>query len=116
MVKIFAVDTSLFSIVKDPLSCATKEVLNFLGATKLNCDLERILDWANQWKMSFNPDPSKQAVEVYFSRRTVSLTSPPLRLCSHFADSYYSEQNTFRFEVFTRRKNSWTVPKQRVHI
>ena len=28
--------------------------------------------------MSFNPDPSKQAVEVYFSRRTVSLTSPPL--------------------------------------
>ena len=68
MVKIFADDTSLFSIVKDPLSCATK----------LNCDMERILDWANQWKMSFNPDPSKQAEEVYFSRRTVSLTSPPL--------------------------------------
>ena len=28
--------------------------------------------------MSFNPDPSKQVVEVYFSRRTVSLTNPPL--------------------------------------
>ena len=29
--------------------------------------------------MSFNPEhSSKQAVEVYFSRRTVSLTSPPL--------------------------------------
>ena len=68
MVKIFDDDTSLFSIVKDPLSCATK----------LNCDLERILDWANQWQMSFKPDPSKQAVDVYFSRRTVSLISPPL--------------------------------------
>ena len=66
VVKIFADDTSLFSIVKDPISCATNH----------NYDLERIIDWANQWKMYFNPDASKQ--EVYFSRRTVSLTSPPL--------------------------------------
>ena len=36
---------------------------------KLNSDLERIAGWANQWKMSFNPDPSKQAIEVYFSRK-----------------------------------------------
>ena len=31
----------------------------------------RISEWAYQWKMSFNPDPSKQAVEVYFTRKSV---------------------------------------------
>ena len=29
--------------------------------------------WANKWKMPFNPDPSKQAQEAIFSRK--SLTS-----------------------------------------
>ena len=31
------------------------------SANELNNDLEKISDWAFQWKMSFNPDPSKQA-------------------------------------------------------
>ena len=57
--KIFADDTSLFSVVIDQL----------LSCEELNRDLARISEWARQWKMSFNPDPSKQAVEVYFSRR-----------------------------------------------
>ena len=51
-VKIFADDTSLFSLVTDQGECSIK----------LNRDLGRIAAWANQWKMSFNPDPSKQAV------------------------------------------------------
>ena len=38
-------------------------------SVKLNSDLERIAGWAKKWKMSFNPDPSKQAIEVYFSRK-----------------------------------------------
>ena len=29
--------------------------------------------WAYQWKMSFNPDVSKQAQEVIFSKRTQNL-------------------------------------------
>ena len=29
-------------------------------------DLNRIKEWAFQWKMSFNPDPNKQAAEVIF--------------------------------------------------
>ena len=45
---------------------------------KLNKNLERINVWANQWKMSFNPDPSKQAVEVYFSRKLDLVHAPPL--------------------------------------
>ena len=33
----------------------------------MNSDLSKISIWAFQWKMSFNPDPSKQAQEVIFS-------------------------------------------------
>ena len=44
----------------------------------LNNDLTKIMKWAFQWKMSFNPDISKQAHEVIFScKRSVS-SHPPL--------------------------------------
>ena len=33
----------------------------------LNEDLKKINGWATQWKLSFNPDPTKQAQEVIFS-------------------------------------------------
>ena len=39
-------------------------------AKELNNDLVKISRSAYQWKMSFNPDPSKQAQEVIFSRKT----------------------------------------------
>ena len=29
-------------------------------------DLESVCKWTHQQKMLFNPDPSKQATEVYF--------------------------------------------------
>ena len=67
-VKIFADDTSLFSKVNNPIS----------SETVLNRDMERINTWANQWKMYFNPDVTKQAVEVYFSRKISSTTPPPV--------------------------------------
>ena len=56
-IKFFADDTMLFSIVKDPV----------ISADDLNHDLDVICQWAYQWKMEFNPDPSKQATEVLFS-------------------------------------------------
>ena len=37
-----------------------------------------IHNWAFQWKMNFNPDPTKQAQEVIFSRKTKKLPHPPL--------------------------------------
>ena len=37
---------------------------------ELNEDLVKINNLAFQWKMSFNPDPNKQAQEVIFSRKT----------------------------------------------
>ena len=45
--KLFADDTSLFSVVRD---------LN-TSANEINDDLKKIEAWAHRWKMSFNPDP-----------------------------------------------------------
>ena len=55
--KLFADYTSLFSVIFD------------LSAKNLNNDLNRINNWALQWKMSFNPDPNKQAQQVLFLRK-----------------------------------------------
>ena len=65
--KLFADDT-LFSVIHD--SSTTRN--------ELNDDLVKISNWAYQWKMSFNPDPNKQAQEVIFSRKTKKLNHPPL--------------------------------------
>ena len=40
------------------------------SANVLNKDLEMIHNWDFQWKMNFNPAPTKQAQEVIFSRKT----------------------------------------------
>ena len=37
--------------------------------TQLNNDLNEISKWAFQWKMLFNPDPSKQAIEICSSHK-----------------------------------------------
>ena len=37
-----------------------------------------IYNWAFQWKMNFNPDPTKQAQEVIFNHKTKKLPHPPL--------------------------------------
>ena len=39
----------------------------FLSANDLNDDLDIIRQWTHQWKLQFNPDPTKQATEVLFS-------------------------------------------------
>ena len=77
--KIFADDTSLFSKVLD----------KDRSQDELNNDLQRINQWAFQWKMRFNPDPRKQANEVCFSRKRDSSFHPvimfnnnPVQSCS----------------------------------
>ena len=57
--KLFADDTSLFSVVHDIET----------SANDLNYDLEKISEWAFQWKIKFNPDHTKQAQEITFSRK-----------------------------------------------
>ena len=66
--KLFADDTSLFSVVRD-IAASTGE---------LNNDLRNISKWAYQWKMIFNPDLTKQAQEVIFSRKLNKLVHPNL--------------------------------------
>ena len=53
-VKLFADDTSLFSVVCDS---------NILG-NELNNDMQKISEWVHKWKMSFNLDMNKQAQEL----------------------------------------------------
>ena len=67
-VKLFADDTSMFSVVRDPINTSQE----------LNNDLHKVSLWAYKWKMSFNPDPSKQAQEVIFSRKINKVHPPPL--------------------------------------
>ena len=67
-IKFFADDTMIFSVVHDPL----------LTANELNHDLHMINCWAHQWKLDFNPDINKQAVEVLFSHKSKKPTHPPL--------------------------------------
>ena len=55
--RLFADDSSVFTPVTDVL--VTHE--------QLVKDLETVSNWGYQWKMVFNPDITKQAVEVIFS-------------------------------------------------
>ena len=66
-IKFFADDT-LFSSVYDPK----------ISADELNHYLQQISQWAFQWKMSFNPDPTTPAEEIIFSRKLNQQEHPPL--------------------------------------
>ena len=67
-IKFFADDTSIYSIVYNPET----------SASELNSDLKKINDWAFQWKMSFNPDPTKPANEILFSHKKSIRDHQPL--------------------------------------
>ena len=58
--KLFAGDTSLFSVIHDSQT----------SANILNKDLETIYNWIFEWKMNFNKDFAKQAQEVILTRKT----------------------------------------------
>ena len=66
--KLSANNTSLFSIVQNVNT----------SASHLNSDLSQLGKLAFQWKMIFNPDPSKQAQEVIFSCRLQKTCHPSI--------------------------------------
>ena len=77
-VKLFGI--SLFTKVKDKNE----------STNTLNNDLLLISKWAYSWKMLFNPDPSKPAQEVLFSRKkktqihpTISFNNIQVETASH---------------------------------
>ena len=67
-IRLFADDTMLFSIVKNPE----------ISTNDLNHNLDVIRQWAHQWKLEFNPDPTKQATKVLFSCKKSSSNYPQI--------------------------------------
>ena len=65
-VKLFADDTSLFTVDQDPNAASE----NF------NHDFSLVSQWAHKWRMSFNPDPHKRAVESRFSKKRLAMDHP----------------------------------------
>ena len=70
MLKFFADDTSLFTIVKDENK----------SGNVLNNDLSLISEWAFNWKMLFNPVHTKPAQEMLLTRKKKTLYHPTLSL------------------------------------
>ena len=68
LAKLFADDTSLFSVVEN---------VNETTAN-LNKDLQNKNKWGQQWQKSFNLDPTKMAQEVLFSRKKSNVIHPSL--------------------------------------
>ena len=66
--KLFVADTSLFSVVNN----------SHTSAATLSQDLNAITNWVFQWKMIFNPDLSKKAQKLIFSRKIKKLLHPIL--------------------------------------
>ena len=66
--KLFADDSSIFLRVLDVNMCHQI----------IKADLSTVSNWAFQWKMRFNPDITKQAIEVIFSHKRNKPNHPPL--------------------------------------
>ena len=66
--KLFADDASIFVKVLD------------VGMSNqlIKADLDKVTQWAFQWKMKFNPDITKQAIEVIFSHKRKPPVHPAL--------------------------------------
>ena len=58
---------TIYHLMSNYLFSAIYDINVFAG--ELNEDLKEVSEWAFQGKMIFNPDASKQAQEVIFSRK-----------------------------------------------
>ena len=67
-IKIFADDTSIFSVMKNSIS----------ASATLNEDLLLISKWAYSWKMSLILTPRNQATEIVFSKKQSNIQLPTL--------------------------------------
>ena len=75
-VKLFTDDTSLFSVIHNA-----------------NISAGELSGWVFQWKMIFNPDASKQAQEVIFSRKIKKTT----HLSMVFNNAIVSQTNSQKY-------------------
>ena len=83
VIKIFADDKSLFS----------KAINRKKSEIEPNKDLRLISQWAYQWKMLFNPNPTKQATEVCFSHKRNNIPREPLTFNNNKIQSRPAEKH-----------------------
>ena len=77
---LFADDTCCFASGRDPAETAVI----------LNRDLERLNDWATNWKVTFNPGKSK---DLIFSEKKVLFNSPPLIFNNSFVERVHQHKH-----------------------
>ena len=82
-VKLFADDASLFSVVNN---------VN-VSASGLYNDIVKMRDWTFNWKMSFNPNPTKQAKEVIFSKKLIPGIQPSLSLINSLIEQTTTQKH-----------------------
>ena len=63
------------------------------ASAALNKDLNQISNWAFSWKMSFNPDHSKQAKEIVFSKKRSTTQLPELIFNNNIVSSTDSHKH-----------------------
>ena len=98
--KEFADDTSIFSKVFD------KKCLQ----NALTRDLEIISNCAFQWKIQFNQNPNKQAIEVYFSRKQKIIVHQSLVFDGDKVQKCSSQKGT-QFRSFDTKQRKTTALK-----
>ena len=111
--KLFADDTSLFTVVHDV----------DIAADQLNRDLKVISNWPHQWKMQFNPDKNKQAIQVIFFQRKEAIAHSPVffngsevvvkvehKHLGMILDSKLSFQSHVREAIIKARKGIGIIP------
>ena len=86
--KLLADNTSLFSVIHNVDT----------SANELNNDLYQINKWAFQWKMSFNPDPSKQAQEIIFSGKTKKISHPFFLISQKYLIKFWHKGIIFKLK------------------
>ena len=98
-VKLFADDTSIFSIVKNK-NDSVKDLTHHLSL---------ISKWAFKWKMLFNPDPTKHAQEVISRKKddsahpNIVFNDMPVERASHHKNLgiYLYEKLNFKMHIET---------------
>ena len=70
---------SWWAIIKCKIVCRWYIFIFSNEVNEVNIDLHQVIKWTLKWKMSFNPDPSKQAQEIIFCWKNKKISYPSLR-------------------------------------
>ena len=90
-IRLFADDTSLFIIVENP----------DMAAELLNMDLEKIMEWAKRWLVTFNPTKTES---LLISRKINQFVHPPLFMDNQIIEEVSSHKH---LGIFLSNDCSW---------